>query len=50
MRASACLPRSSNAIFGPAAFEAMHQWRFRAGTLSGRPVDTVFMLVNFQLN
>jgi protein TonB len=38
-------------LFGQAAAEAVKQWRFRAGTLNGKTVKTIFQLrVTFELS
>jgi periplasmic protein TonB len=42
--------RADHPILAPAAVEAVKRWRFRAGTLYGNPVNTLYELtVSFQL-
>jgi len=43
--------RSSSPLFNDAALAAVEQWRFRPGSMKGRPVDTIFELkIVFKLN
>lgn len=43
--------RSSSPLFNDAAMTAVQQWKFTAGSMRGRPVDTIFELkIVFKLN